>query len=373
MCREEVLDKHFEMINAYLMGEEAYKDVAKEYGFAPKTFIRLLKHYYRREYLVFKGHKDKDSSETLRQCLTRLAGDNTVETFVVKKCISDVAFARVAAKPVFDVLIQLLGDNEEVNIGLVSGSAVSRTVEQLVTNRFWEEIDLDPLIKSKPKKVNIMALNITSVLGWDLEYNANNTVLLLSTFLCEKFKNSPCEVKPFGLGSTLVVSSSQRKRIDKMPANEQVLKYADPSRLDQEGPSKLNMVITGVGCPKDSLFNHVIQTENLETYDPNGKDDKMVGDVAFSPLNADGKELSLRKIRTKKGGYFVYSALKLDVMKQLVEAKAKVILITRNRQKDPKDEKTSTILAATKAAYYNYLITDDKIANATKNALKNKK
>jgi hypothetical protein len=384
----ELTSEHFRKFDEYLSSDtKSLKVVAKELGISQSRFTQDLKKAYKLGYLHLSGSENTVLPKIVSERLSAISlNKRFVDAYIVDKCIDDLAFAWSAAERVLNRLGELLSANDEVNIGLVSGSTTAQMIEQLVAGPLWDVTMHNRTIKAK--RVNVLAVNITPLLGWDLAYNANNTILQLAVLLRDRLPG--CEVKPYGLGSTLVARESERAQSDQDLANRRVLEYADPTRLGRTEPSKLNLVITGVGCPESSVFSQVLEDADLEAYDPNNRDHALVGDVAFSPVNEAGCELCLRKmdggshvrpgakapgVRGKQSAhplpsakasekYFLYSALRLDAMRRLVEAGERVILIARNRRIGKQVDKTKSILAAAKGGYYNELITDAATAEA---------
>ena len=174
-----------------------------------------------------------------------------------------------------------------------------------------------------------------------------------------------CRVMPYGLGSTLVVGEEQLHHIDSSPSNKTVVDLADPGRLNGGEGSRLDLVITGVGSPENSVFSQVLADEGIVS------PEEMVGDVAFSPVDKDGNELTLmrerrrlRRSRKSKSAAtgsercLIYSAIRLETMRGLVESGARVALIARNRRRGTPVGKKDAILAAIRGRYVNVVITD---------------
>lgn len=366
--KEDLSNKFFELCRTYFeQPEQSFRQCAAEMGYTHTTFMRAVKTAFRHGYLVLKGPPDHATSQSLNRALSAVAPNQRhIETHVVRGEIDDDSFACSAAERVLTLLRGVLQDNtkREINLGLVSGSTTMRTVKRLAEGRFWEELLHDVEIENK--KINIMALNISPVFhGEELLYNAVNTVLLLYTWLKEKLASSKgCEVTPYQLSSTYVVKKSKVEETDRISANKHVLQYADPGRVEgnpPDSPSKLDMVITSVGGPADSLLQKVIQAEKLEIDGPQGA---FAGDLLFFPLDANGAELALKRASGKED-YLIYSALGLQTIKRMVEGgRAKVVLIARDRRMGREIDKSKAILAATRGGFFNELITD--VATAAK-------
>lgn len=366
---EMLTNQFFDVCRSYFeKPEKSYRAAAAQMGIQHPTFMRQVKSAFKAGYLVLKGPHDEEASHELNRVLSGLApGGRHIETYVVKETDDD-SFACSAAEHVLSLLKEfLVGENKkEVNLGVVSGTTTTKTITQLVNGRFWEELMHGVSIGTK--QINIMALNISPVFhGEELSYNAVNTVLMLHAWLKVKLTGRACEVIPYQLGSSSIDVKAKEEEFKSNRANQDVLKYADPGRLDgSDTPSMLDMVITSIGSSTESLLRTIIERQSLCVAD----EDKLAGDLLFYPLDTEGKEVKL----TGKDGedYLVYSALRLKTIRRMVEdGKAKIVLIARDRLRRTGKKKQETvlvdkhkaILAATKGGYYNELITDASTAD----------
>jgi hypothetical protein len=206
------------------------------------------------------------------------------------------------------------------------------------------------------KIINIAALNVTPVDGWELEGNANIAVLRLAEMIRDRLPK--CTVTPYGLSSTLVVSEAELDREDISQSNKKVLELADPDRLKAGAKSGLDLVITGVGTPANSVFKRVLDAERIKS------PKEMVGDVAFWPVDREGNPLALTRMATDGGEEtcLIYSAIRLRTLQQLVKSGAKVVLIARNKRRSDPVDKTEAILAAVNGGYVSHFVTDMETA-----------
>jgi len=241
-----------------------------------------------------------------------------------------------------------------VRSGWTSTVRTSRHLSRRDASRLWDELASDAVVRART--INIIALNVTPVDGWELEGNANIAVLRLAVFLREKLPK--CDCTPYGLTSALIIPEKQRQAAD--ITNKKLIEMADPTLLSSsKATSSLDLVITGVGTPSNSVFQEVLKAAKIRA--PKG----MVGDVAFWPVDEAGNALTL----TRKGPdgkqetCLIYSAISLDTLKKLVKSKAKVVVIARNKRRDAGVDKTKAILAAVRGGYVNFLVTDRATAD----------
>ena len=361
---ETLTNQFFDLCRTYFTEPDtSFRDQAKKMGISHPIFIRKVKTAFKEGYLILRAPHAESMSRGLNSKLSDLApGGRHIESYVVEETDDD-SFAYSAAERVLFLLKEFLKDDskKEVNLGLVSGTTTTKTFTQLVNGRFWEEHMHDVEIRSKT--INIMALNISPVFhGEILSYNAVNTVLMLYAWLKEKLSGRGCKVIPYQLGSASIDVKEKEEEFKSNPANHDVLKYADPGRLDgSDASSRLDMVITSIGSPAKSLLQTIIHSLHVDLKD------QLAGDLLFYPLDTEGKEIPLKAKDGKD--YLVYSALRLETIRRMVQdRKAKIVLIARDtlqqtgvdkrKQEIVEVDKHKAILAATKGGYYNELITD---------------
>lgn len=319
-----------------------------------KRFFWLMREAYRRDFLVLRWPIDDDTCEKMRNWAGHQEIAFMKKFYVATGRPDDWSFSLGAAERLMIILKELLLKKhlETLNIGIVSGSSTASVVKRLVESNLWKDIMAGHAV-TENKKINIIALNATPVTGWELEGNANIATLMLATMLGDKLGKE--RVRPYGISTDLVIKHQDLETVDGRPANRRVLEIADPQRVAAGPNSKLNLVITGVGTPANSVFEQVLSSEGINM--PN----KIVGDVAFWPVDENGQELHLMKDSER---YIIYSAIGLKTMEYLA-TKAKdrtVVLIARNSRRGEDVDKTKAIRAAIRGNYVNEIFTDTKTA-----------
>jgi hypothetical protein len=212
------------------------------------------------------------------------------------------------------------------------------------------------------KKITVIGLTANPIKGWELQGDANMCAYRLAVLLRDKLVDghpkSNNEVQPWGMTNSVVVvkQSEPQPWPEPIPIDRIVLEITDPDRLTHDdSKSKLDIVITGIGSPESSLFTKILRSEDIE------KPDEAVGDCAYVPIDEDGNELPLSKDRKT---YSVYSAIRLRILKELVEAGKTVMLVVRNSRVGVTDpvHKTPVIRAAIRGKYVNVICTDEETA-----------
>ena len=351
--KDQLTERFFEQCREYLAGKAPLKEVAKRLKISVVQFQERIRLALEARYLVLTGRMAGQESVNLRAAWMDTYGQN-VDTSIADGCPDNESFSHFAAERLLWPLRLLLGQKKTVTIGIVSGSSTGETIKQLVESRLWDELVSDANVTAKT--INVVALNVTPVDGWELEGNANIAVLRLAVFLREKLPE--CDCTPYGLTSSLIITESQRKAAD--VANRKLIELADPSLLSRkDAKSSLDMVITGVGTPSNSVFQEVLKAATIRA------PENMVGDVAFWPVDEAGKALTLtrRSHGNRRENCLIYSAIRLNTLKDLVKSKAKVVVIARNRRRDANVDKTKAILAAVRGGYVNFLVTDRTTAD----------
>ena len=353
----EITKDHLNALQDYLEGKMTADDAIEKAGLkiSKANFFKLMKDAYKNKYLILHA---PDEPNTVKEFREWYKGHYKLEQYITRGNPNDKSFYMSAAEEFLKYLRNLLVDTSKdtISIGIVSGSSTASLVDNLVESGLWEEIIGGHIIGAK--RINVVALNATPVYEWELAGNANISTLRLSLMLQEKLKTKDCEVMPFGISSDLVIRHAELEKIDKSTANRRVLEIAEPTRLKVQSPSRLNIVITGVGTPEDSVFRQVLESEQIPL--PAG----MVGDVAYWPVDEKGNELELRK--KEKGisvRVIIYSAINLKTMKKLVtEANCTLMLIARNSRRGKEVDKTKAIRAAIYGNSANFIFTDQHTA-----------
>jgi DNA-binding transcriptional regulator LsrR (DeoR family) len=293
-------------------------------------------------------------------------------TYHVLNTIEEKHFYRGSAEIFFQEMWQVLKKrepNKPLRIGVMSGRTTGGMIESIcnVEKNWGDFFSLELL----PPEIYIYALNVSQTDGYDdLKGNAN----ILSYELARRFKMelNHTKVEAYGLSAALLQTKEEAQRTDCSPQTRMVLKFTDPERLrsslsalgkavddDLPNESQLDIVITGVGSIKDSLFkqyceasafniNHLINEQSI------------VGDIAYCPVTRMGEERELRDKENRVCEF--YRAVSIKVLKEMSHNPSKkVILVARNSSKS---RKTDPIHAAiTEEAHLcNSVITDSATA-----------
>jgi len=362
MPEHEITERFLKALGRYFNGEINARDGAKEAGLSgPNKFLEILKEAYGRGYVTIRSPIDQRLCDRFRQW----AGLSlSLEPYIVKGKPSHRTFSLKAAE-VFLIYLKRLLINDKVsniNIGIVSGSTTALLVEALVTSSLWDEV-MTEAEAVKHKDIKVIGLTANPVKGWDLQGDANISAYNLAVLLRDKlgYENHPDvdnRIVPWGMTNSFVVMQdpSEKKSDSVPPIDRVVLEITDPNRLKKDGSqSKLDIVLYGVGSPECSLFTNILASEEIK------KPAKAVGDCAYVPIDKNGKELPL----LKEGVTFnVYSAIRLSILRQLVEAGKMVMLVDRNSSLGVSGRlnKTPVIRAAIRGRYVNVVCTDEQTA-----------
>jgi DNA-binding transcriptional regulator LsrR (DeoR family) len=362
MPDHEITEGFLRALGRYFAGELNAREAAREAGLSgPNRFLEILKEAYRRGYVTIRSPIDSRLCERFRQWTGLTL---KLEAYVVKGRPDHRTFSLKSAE-VFLVYLKGLLTNKKVkdiNIGIVSGSTTALLVDALVTSSLWDEMLTEAEMEEiHEKKIKVIGLTANPIKGWELQGDATmcayRLAVLLKDKLADKHPNSGNRVEPWGMTNSFVVMQSpSHPRPDAAATDRVVLEIADPDRLRNDGSkSKLDIVITGIGAPKQSLITQILESEQIEV------PLEAVGDCAYTPIDENGKELIL----TKDGKtYSVYSAIRLRILRELVEAGKTVILVARNSRvvvTGPVD-KTRVIRATIRGKYANVICTDEETA-----------
>ncbi len=287
-----------------------------------------------------------------------------LEAYIVKGKPDHRTFSLKSAE-VFLVYLKRLLTNDrvkEINVGIVSGSTTALLVEALVTSPLWDEVLTESEVAAiRNKEIKIMSLNANPVRGWALQGDANmwayRLAVLMHAKLVEGRKEDGNKVEPWGMTNSFVVMQDpSQTQPDRVPMDRVKLEITDPDRLRNDGSkSKLDMVIMGIGAPEHSLVTEILRSEQIQV------PERAVGDCAYVPIDKNGQELAL----TKDGkAYSVYSAIRLPILRELVEEGKTVMLVARNSRVGVPEpvNKTPVIRAAIRGKYVNVICTDEQTA-----------
>jgi len=298
----------------------------------------------------------------------------------------DDFFYKGAATVVLEELQQLLGKRRDkraaLHLGCVSGRTSGGTVAAICDEPWKKYISGDDL----PQDMFVYALNVSQTQGFnELSGNANVLAHALARKIKQEYPNK--HVEAYGLSTELLQTYETARESDLKAQTRRVLKNTDPGRLagalqylkehqkltvDEEkqirddlkeiegeggaAASKLDLVITGVGSSKSSLFRQYCAENHIEV---KGLEDRLgiVGDVAYWPVTRTGEQQKLIKDGTE---YEFYTAVSLGVLQEISKGEGKkVILVARN---DPTGSKVDPIRAAVVGRYCSVVVTDSGTA-----------
>ena len=370
MSKQQISEQFLNALRKYFNGDILIDDAVKESGLKTrKQFQFKIKAAYKNNFINVLRPIDSEKGKEVKNWIRRSRGiTKDIEVIIVNDTPEDDVFFSAAAEKVLCFLKELLlrDDKEEINIGIVSGTSVADTIEYAVKDGFWEEVMGGTKFEGKTKdgkekSINIVAICSTTLEGWDLEGNANNSTLLLAKMLRNKLKPLGVKVTPYGISTELVVYDVESNEVDKRESSKMILRIVDPKRVDQSSneKSRLDILIAGVGSSKDSknVLQKVIREEKGVQIP-----DKVKGDVGFWPIDEEGKVIEIFDTMGKK--LRVYSLITPEIMRELAGGGGFVILIARNRRhKDDEVSKTVPIRAAIRGNFGNVIITDGDTAN----------
>ena len=362
MSEHEITESFLKALSRYFNGEINAREGAKEAGLSgPNRFLEILKEAYRRDYVTIRSPIDQRQCQRFRQW----AGLSlSLEPYIVKGKPSHRTFSLKAAE-IFLIYLKRLLINDKVsniNIGIVSGSTTALLVEALVTSSLWDEV-MTEVEAVRNKNIKVIGLTANPVKGWALQGDANMSAYNLAALLRDKLgkENRPDagnEIEPWGMTNSFIVTQNpSEKRSDSVPSiDRMVLEITDPDRLKKDGSkSKLDIVLYGVGSPDSSLFTEILESENIKN------PAEAVGDCAYVPIDKNGREMPLVRDNVN---YTIYSAIRLPILRQLVETGKMVMLVARNSRsgESRRVNKTPVIRAAIRGRCANMVCTDEQTA-----------
>jgi DNA-binding transcriptional regulator LsrR (DeoR family) len=255
-----------------------------------------------------------------------------------------------------------------LRLGIVSGETTGGMIEALCELDSWQNrFKSDSL----PQTIRVYALNVSQTSGYrGLSGNANILAFQLTRKLKREFPDLDIDV--LGLSTDLLQLQKDAQRSDIQPQTELVLKHTDPARLraslhaeDKNVPeglgesTELDIVITGVGSIKSSLFKQYCEASGFDL-NTLARDEKIVGDIAYCPVNLLGEP---RQLRRDGRDYVFYSAVSLDVLTGMAKLQdRKVILVARNAGDKNKVDPIHAAIGGY-SQHCNVLITDQDTAD----------
>ncbi len=347
MAEAEITCEYLEALSRYLKGEINSREAASVAGLSgANRFLEFMHVAFNLNYISVNAPINQEVTNKMRDW----AGfERRLEPKVVRGNPNDDTFYLRAAETLMIHLRRYLTSaRNEVNIGIVSGSSTANTINRLVESALWDEIMGG--VSVSPKNINVIALNATTVTNWELEGNANISTLKLAVLLRDNLcENDGCSVNPKGISKDLIV----RVRGNGMSAPGSSDGRTKTITVDKEVTPGLDIVISGVGAPDNSVFSDVLRILGIDP--PKG----IVGDIAFWPVDRNGKPLKLVKDGVE---YQIYCEIDLTKMRDLVTRGSVVMVIARNSRRGRPADKTNAIRAAIRGNYVNVMFTDEDTA-----------
>jgi hypothetical protein len=369
MSNQEITEKFLNALRKYFSGDMLIDDAVEESGLkSRKQFQFRIKTAYKHNLIIVRRRVDPEKGTKVKDWIRRSRGiAKDMEVYIVNDIPDDDSFFSAAAEKFLGFFKELLlrEDKEEINIGIVSGTSATDTVEYAVKDGFWQEVMGETKFKGKTKhgkekSINIVAICSTSLERWDLDGNANISTLLLAKMLKNKLEQFGFKVTPYGISTELVVLEEDSKQVDERESNKMILRIVDPKRVDPNSKekSKLDMLIAGVGSSKDekNVFQKVIRQE-MGVKLP----ERVIGDVGFWPIDKDGNEVEICDANNRR--LQVYSLITPEIIRELAGGGGIVMLIARNHRHDEEVPKTIPIRAAIRGGFGNVIFTDEDTAN----------
>lgn len=344
MPETEITCEYLEALARYLKGDLNSRLAASAAHLSgPNRFLELMHVAFNLSYITVNAPINQEITNRMRDW----AGfERRLEPRVVRGNPNDNTFYLRAAETLLIHLKRYLtSTRKDVNIGIVSGSSTANTINRLVDSALWDEIMGGATVP--PKGVSVIALNATTVTSWELEGNANVSTLKLAVWLRERLDG--CTVNPKGISKDLIVRVSDADKSGVTPKKDRTKAFI----MDKEGTPDLDIVISGVGAPDNSVFSDVLRILGIEP--PNG----IVGDIAFWPVDRNGKPLKLLRAGIE---YQIYCEIDLTKMRELVNRGSVVMVIARNLRRGKPADKTNAIRAAVRGNYTNVMLTDEDTA-----------
>jgi hypothetical protein len=366
VARPETREKVMERVNKAL-------GYTEKTGFDVRQFDNLMK-------ALFHDGNIRIATRTLPVLSTKIRDRFKGVEATVCAGTSRRSFARVATVEVLRLMCSI-GEYKALNgeplyVGLVSGSTTKTVIDELCASDDWmKDFGTDP---TKFPEVIVFALNVSFTRPEYLPSHAMILAQRLADAINEAARKE--KARAYGLNAELIVEKGRLDDVDKMPQTRDVLAFTEPYRVGKStepNETKLDIVLTGVGqwnpemapqaaperahapekdekaaadeaIPVDvagsdedcivetcSIFQNLVRGfSNL-----NGdifRQRHVVGDLGFTPLDADGHRVILQGRKSEGTEYLAYSAAGLDILDAMVstENKAVVLLAQSTPQKN---------------------------------------
>jgi DNA-binding transcriptional regulator LsrR (DeoR family) len=358
-----------------------------------RQFDNLLRSLHADQYLRIGFRRLSELCDKLREQFRGLR-----EVTVVAGADKD-NFAQAAAE---DFILQLArigkikkenragGAEPVLHVGIVSGRTTG-TVIRAATNMSW--IKNLGVNASLLPKVRVFALNVCLTVPENLQDNSTVLAYQLAGKINAEAKDES-KAMPYGLSAPLLVEKDRLPEVDREPQTFEVVQFTEPHRVREklkqmkkqhesltETTTELDVVLTGVGEKPPvaaegsrSIFYSLAREFDFPL-DKIFQENRVVGDIAFTAISADGEAVPLRKTRstgtqdrrttTGTGDdveYVFYSAVQLPVLEAMARDENKaVILVARDAEKA---DKVPAIYASIGGhhRYASVLIVDEQTA-----------
>ncbi|MCJ7675861.1 MAG: hypothetical protein MUO33_12030 [Sedimentisphaerales bacterium] len=342
----------------------------------PRRFDELLKGLYKEGYLRIGYHRLSEAFDKLRSKEEKFG---LLENVTVVGGSDPNRFAQAAAEDLITRMFEISkikaqgshhSGERVLNVGIVSGNTTGQVI-RAVMKLDWKK-DLDVAANTLPE-LRVFALNVCLTVPEHLAGNAT----ILAYQLAEKINSEAGQDKAhaYGLSAPLLVERQRLEEVDQAPQTLDVLQFTEPYRvrrkLEELGKLKkqpepndteLDIVLTGVGelpmgsqggqdvleekklpsGSQGSIFYNLAKQFGFKMDNIISKE-RIVGDIAFTAIRADGEPVMLRK-RSQAGRenlepadtkshtdeeteHVFYSAVQVPVLETMASNKNKSVLL----------------------------------------------
>jgi hypothetical protein len=310
-----------------------------------------------------------------------------------------------------------------LNVGIVSGNTTGLVVGAAKDLKWARDLDM---IASDLPPVRVFALNVCLTGPGHLDGNAT----ILAQQLAKKIDdeaNEDGKAQAYGLSAPLIVEERRLRDVDRAPQTREVLEFTEPCRVAGATPERggsgsatgathteLDIVLTGVGeLPRrvrkeardepspggekardrgkasgaksesqGSIFYKLAKQVGEQfdfDMDEMIETERIVGDIAFTAIRADGEPVPLRRRCRNEADksnmaaessqsdedtqYVIYSAVTLPVLAAMARDSSKsVILVARYEEGKYKVPAVFASIAGERHRYASRLIIDEETA-----------
>ncbi len=319
----------------------------------------------------------------------------------------DLHFARAAAKELIETMFRIGAmrkkEKRPLNIGIVSGGTIGVAIRAARDFRWDDQLGLDvldlPQVRVFPLNVSLsspdqLAGNAT-ILAFELadKINAEVTARLESSRGGAASHGDDAGAQAYGLSAPLLVRRDRLHELDLLPQTFDVVRHTEPYRVRdrlrpargrrsvEPGDTELDIVVTGVG----ELPMHAAREKGPTVDEKRGgstfyrlarefefpmdewiRSERIVGDIAYIGIRADGTPVPLRKPGDDDGSeveYLFYTAAELPVLERMAADPEKaVILMARHLPGKYAIPALFASIAGERHRYASHLVTDEETA-----------